>query len=75
MLYCNQKEKDMNTCERCESETTTTTMSWFNTQMICKPCDEKELSHKDIGKAKEKELEQVKLGNNNYGGIGLPSDL
>tara|TARA_R110001592_G_scaffold67_6_gene452 strand:- start:154 stop:285 length:132 start_codon:yes stop_codon:yes gene_type:complete len=43
--------------------------------MICKPCDKKELSHKDIGKAKEKELEQVKLGNNNYGGMGLPSDL
>ena len=65
----------MSTCERCNSETTTTTMSWFNTQMICKPCDEKELSHKDIEKAKAKELEQVKQRNYNYEGIGLPSDL
>ena len=65
----------MSNCERCDSETTTTTMSWFNTQMICKPCDEKELSHKDIEKAKAKDLEQVKQGNYNYEGIGLPSDL
>ena len=65
----------MSNCERCDSETNKTTMSWFNTQMICEPCDEKELSHKDIEKAKAKELEQVKQGNYNYEGIGLPSDL
>jgi hypothetical protein len=50
-------------------------MSWFNIQMICKSCDEKELSHKDIEKAKAKDLEQFKQGNYNYEGIGLPSDL
>ncbi len=65
----------MISCERCDSETTTTTVSWFNTQTICKSCDEKELSHKDIEKAKAKELEQVKQGNYNYEGIGLPNDL
>jgi hypothetical protein len=65
----------MSTCERCDNESTTTTVSWFNTQTICKSCDEKELSHKDIEKAKAKELEQVKQGNYNYEGIGLPNDL
>tara|TARA_B100000900_G_scaffold236466_1_gene200778 strand:- start:12193 stop:12390 length:198 start_codon:yes stop_codon:yes gene_type:complete len=65
----------MSICERCGSETNITTMSWFNIQMICKSCDEKELSHKDIEKAKAKDLEQFKQGNYNYEGIGLPSDL
>ena len=65
----------MSTCERCNNEANATTMSWFNTQMICKPCRTKELSHKDIEKAKAKELEQVKQRNYNYEGIGLPSDL
>ena len=50
-------------------------MSWFNIQMICNDCDKKELNHKDIDKAKSLELEQVKKGNYNYMGMGLPNDL
>jgi hypothetical protein len=46
-------------------------MSWFNTDCICKECDEKEKAHPRYKEAKEAELEQVKKGNYNFEGIGF----
>jgi hypothetical protein len=36
---------------------------------------EKEKAHPDYEKAYDKEFEEVKAGNYNYEGIGLPEDL
>ena len=63
------------TCDRCNSKATTLKGSFFNTDMICLNCNQKEMEHKDYSLAKEKELEEVKNGNYNFEGIGLPLDL
>ena len=57
-------------CERCDTETNTTTMSMFNTQTICIPCREIERAHPKYEEACTKELEEVKKGNYNFEGIG-----
>ena len=62
-------------CDRCGEYSEITTMSYFNTDIICKKCDEKEKNHPKYEEAKEKELEEVKKGNYNYEGIGKPDDL
>lgn len=64
-----------NRCERCYKEGSALIGSIFNTQMICLKCEEKEKDHPEYEKAKRLELEEVKKGNYNYEGIGLPSDL
>ena len=38
----------MEICERCGKETNITTMSWFNTQIICMDCDKKEQKRPDF---------------------------
>ena len=50
-------------------------MSFFNTDMLCMPCVKKEESHYLYNKAREEEFRQVKKGNLNFKGIGLPPDL
>ena len=65
----------MDKCERCNIKTCCTTMSMFNTQMICESCQDKEMKHPDYQKAKDAEASQVKLGSYNFEGIGLPDDL
>jgi len=50
-------------------------MSYFNTQTICPKCEEKERQHPKFKEAQEAEMRQVRQGNFNFGGIGLPSDL
>jgi hypothetical protein len=50
-------------------------MSWFNTQMICPRCQKIESRHPKFEEAKRRESAQVKAGNMNYRGIGLPQDL
>ena len=50
----------MNNCQRCNVETKTLTGSRFNTQMICKTCEQKEKQHKDYQKAYDAELNEVK---------------
>ena len=65
----------MTRCDRCGKETNITTMSYFNTQIICMECDERERKHPKFKEAQDIENEQVKRGNYNYKGIGLPSDL
>lgn len=65
----------MATCERCYKKTLATTMSYFNTQMICLDCEKLEREHKEFKRAQEAEEAQVRVGNFNYGGIGKPADL
>jgi hypothetical protein len=62
-------------CERCKCETNMSTGSYFNTQQICNTCDERERAHPDYERARAVELKEVKRGNYNFRGVGLPSDL
>jgi len=62
-------------CDRCKLKTNSTTMSYFNTQMICWYCEDKEIVHPKYGEARAVENEEVRKGNYNYQGIGLPEDL
>jgi hypothetical protein len=65
-----------NGCERCSnSEPKAITCSYFNTQMICMKCKEKEKKHERYDEAKAVESEEVRNGNYNFEGIGLPNDL
>jgi len=58
-------------CERCKSETRTSIMSMFNTQMICMDCKEKEKENPRYKEAIRAEAEEVRKGNYNFKGIGL----
>ena len=62
-------------CERCNKESKLKTCSRFNTQMICMQCNDKEKKHEKYKLACEVEFNEVKKGNFNFKGIGLPSDL
>lgn len=62
-------------CQRCGGDATCSTMSRFNTQMICETCETKEKKHPSYADAAKAELEQVKQGNYNFKGVGLPRDL
>jgi len=61
----------MEICERCGKETNITTMSWFNTQIICMDCDKKEQKRPDFQAAKDADSMAVKAGNFNFKGIGI----
>lgn len=65
----------MQTCERCEKQTVVTTMSMFNTQMLCRDCLDKERRHPDYPKAKAAELNALRRGIRDFPGIGKPDDL
>ena len=67
-------EKWSGQCHRCDKKTNTHTMSWFNTDLICMDCSNKEKSHPKYQEAKDKELEQVKKGNYNFEGIGFDAE-
>ena len=62
-------------CDRCEKKTNMFRMSFFNLDMICESCIVKEKAHKDYKKAVSTEIEEVRKGNYNFKGIGLPKDL
>ena len=62
-------------CERCRGEAFSSTCSRFNTEQICRPCEEREKAHPEYPRAKARELEAVKRGDYNFPGIGLPDDL
>jgi HAD superfamily hydrolase (TIGR01662 family) len=68
-------EKWSGQCHRCDKKTNSHTMSWFNTELICMDCSNKEKSHPKYQEAKDKELEQVKRGNYNYEGIGFDAEV
>lgn len=65
----------MTACDRCGKGTIVTTMSWFNTDIICPECDKAEQQHPQFAEAKRVESEHVRAGNTRFGGIGLPDDL
>jgi hypothetical protein len=49
-------------------------MSQFNEDLICLPCKDIERKHPDYEKASQAEMSQIKNGNYNYKGVGLPVD-
>lgn len=59
-------------CDRCGEETNVTTMSYFNEDILCIECDDLEQKHPDFEIARAVEMEQVRRGNYNYEGVGLP---
>lgn len=62
------------TCDRCGGSLDGgRTMSMFNDDCICMKCKEEERKHKDYKKAQDAEINQVRQGNYNYKGIGLPN--
>ena len=63
------------TCDRCGSESLSSTGSYFNTQMICGECDRRERAHPQFANAQRVEGEAVRRGDFNFAGVGLPSDL
>jgi len=62
-------------CDRCNEETNSTIGSMFNLQMVCDKCKDKEVKHENYDLARKVESDQVRSGNYNYEGIGLPEDL
>ena len=63
-------------CDRCGRETTGTTMSWFNTEIICLDvCDPEERAHPMFEEARRIETEHTLNGDTHFPGIGLPPDL
>ena len=57
-------------CDRCKKETTITTGSYFNTQMICLDCEKEEEASSRYKEARGRENEEVRRGNYNFEGIG-----
>jgi hypothetical protein len=73
----NDVKSNMNVknCNRCSGETKgKTILSIFNEQVICLECKETEKKHPKYDSAVQAEYEQVKKGNYNFEGIGLPDD-
>jgi hypothetical protein len=62
-------------CDRCGKQTNTMSMSWLNTEECCMDCLEAEKEEPDYILAKQKEAEEVKRGNLNYGGWRNESNL
>ena len=62
-------------CERCGNTMRSFRCSWFNEELICPECQEKEKAHPKFKEAKRIENEEVKKGNYNFEGIGLPDNL
>lgn len=55
-------------CQRCGGDATVSTMSRFNTQIICEPCEEREKKHPRYAEAAKAELE-TEVGES-YMGLG-----
>lgn len=63
-------------CDRCNKpHGHATLMSRFNTDVICAVCVGKERQHPEYKKACEVEIDEIRKGNYNFEGIGLPDDL
>ena len=62
-------------CDRCGERPIALTMSKFNTDMVCRVCEDKEKAHPKYDEAVEAELAAVRRGEYNYPGIGKPEDL
>ncbi len=59
-------------CDRCKQVAMHTTMSKFNTEQICMPCNEQEKRHPDFEAARKAEAKEVARHNYNFPGVGLP---
>lgn len=65
-----------NNCQRCGQPTGgATIMSAFNTDVICLVCKAVERKHPSYDRAVMEEHREIKNGNFNFKGIGLPDDL
>lgn len=64
-----------NHCERCGEQHVPLIGSYFDESMICPRCEAIERQHPDFKRARDTEMQQVRAGNYNYPGIGLPEDL
>ena len=53
-------------CQRCGTQTNTYRCSWFNEQMICTTCAEKEKKREDYQTCRKLEHEAVMKGNLNF---------
>ena len=62
-------------CARCGDELWGSTGSFFDDSRICLDCDQIERAHPGFHKARKAEEEQVRMGNYNFGGVGVPKDL
>lgn len=62
-------------CDRCKKPAVSLIMSMFNTEMICDECKAKEAQSPMYEQAVAAEMAQIKLGNYNFQGIGLPAHL
>ena len=62
-------------CQRCYQDCYATMMSMFNTDIICMDCKKKEREHPRYKQAVDAECEQIKQGNYNFTGVGVPGDL
>jgi len=60
----------MTKCDRCRTETNVTTMSMFNTQVICMDCQDAERKRPDFEAARQAETEAVLRGDYNFPGVG-----
>ena len=63
-----------NDCPRCE-EGDSISMSFFNTDMLCSSCLDKERAHPKYEEARAAEIEALRSGDRNFPGIGKPEDL
>ena len=63
-------------CQRCTGKTHgITTMSMFNNDILCMPCKNKEVAHPLYGAAVDMDNNEIKKGNYNFEGMGLPNEL
>ena len=63
------------TCDRCGATITSYQMSRFNTDELCHSCIHIESFHPLYELARKAEHHQMTLGNMNYEGVGLPTNL
>jgi len=62
-------------CHRCGNFSSSHGMSFFNVDLLCGDCLDKEEAHPKFAEAKETELAAVMRGDYNFPGIGKPADL
>ena len=62
--------KKINVCENCGKEDVATTMSMFDTKMICMDCDENERKDPRYKEAVDADVKAIKSGDYNFPGIG-----
>jgi len=66
-----------NVCDRCQEKIgkgQATIMSYFNEDTICMECKKQEMAHPDFKRARAAEHAEVRDGNYNFEGVGLPSN-